>query len=308
MSLIVSLNFVFILQLFQAQNLDLSNVTPVKIFELMFQSPENSVSQDDAHPNGKSVSQSAILNYISCFCPLRVLFPSSESLAEAFSLETSIQPGMTDASSLITFSLNPTSSSCCSHTTSVMEAPSQLSQSSSSQASTPASVTATVNSTQPPPFMQLAGPQQISDVPAQASVQAPNHANTQHYVALPSASFMQPDNATQSNPLPPPIAGSPPVAPALTTAATGTPAVPVVAATTTEALAAVAQSVPLANNPVPNSGPGLAPAPATITIAPTQNLLQPSLVMSDQNLQWILSSAANSQQNPEQAVSSGPTA
>ncbi|XP_053183921.1 metal regulatory transcription factor 1 [Scomber japonicus] len=262
-----------------AQNLDLNNVTPVKIFELMFQSPENSISQDDAHPN--------------------------ESLAEAFSLETSTQPGMTDASSLITFSLNPTSSSCCSHTTSVMEAPSQLSQSSSSQASTPASVTATVTSTQPPPFMQLAGPQQISDVPAQASVQAPNHANTQHYVALPSASFLQPDNATQSNPLPPPIAGTPPVAPALTTAATGTPAVPVVAATTTEALAAVAQSVPLANNPVPNSGPGLAPAPATITIAPTQNLLQPSLVMSDQNLQWILSSAANSQQNPEQAQHQG---
>lgn len=38
----------------QAQNLDLSNVTPVKIFELMFQSPENSVSQDDGHQNGKS--------------------------------------------------------------------------------------------------------------------------------------------------------------------------------------------------------------------------------------------------------------
>ncbi|KAM7383158.1 hypothetical protein PAMP_002837 [Pampus punctatissimus] len=250
----------------EAQNLDLNNVTPVKIFELMFQSPENSVSQDDAHPN--------------------------ESLAEAFSLETSTQPGVTDGSSIISFSLNPTSSSC-SHTTAVLEDPSQLSQSSSSQASTPVSVTATVTSTQP--FLQLTGPQQISDVPIQASVQAPNHANTQHYVALPTTSFL-PDNATQSTPLPPPISTTTPVAPALTTTAQGTAAVSDFAATTTDALA---------NNPVPNSGPSLAPTPATITIAPTQNLLQPSLVMSDQNLQWILSSAANSQQNPEQAPHQG---
>uniref|UniRef100_A0A671WT45 Metal regulatory transcription factor 1 n=1 Tax=Sparus aurata TaxID=8175 RepID=A0A671WT45_SPAAU len=207
-----------------AQNLDLNNVTPVKIFELMFQSPENSVSQDDAHPH--------------------------ESLAERFGLETSNHPGVTDASAIISFSINPTSSSSCSHSTAVMEAPAQLSQSSSSQTTTPASVTAT------------------------------------------------PDSATQTTPLPPP----PPVAPVLTTTAPGTAAVPVVAATTVDAPTAVAQPVPLASNPVPNSGPALPPTPATITIAPTQNLLQPSLVMSDQNLQWILSSAANSQQNPEQAV------
>lgn len=37
----------------QAQNLDLNNVTPIKIFELMFQSPENSISQDDPHPTSK---------------------------------------------------------------------------------------------------------------------------------------------------------------------------------------------------------------------------------------------------------------
>lgn len=41
----------------QAQNLDLNNATPVKIFELMFASPENSVSQDDAHPSGKNISE-----------------------------------------------------------------------------------------------------------------------------------------------------------------------------------------------------------------------------------------------------------
>lgn len=232
--------------------------------------------------------------------------PPSESLAEPFNPETSTRPVVTDASSLISFSLNCTSSSPCSHTTAVMEAPSQLSQSSSSQASTPASATATVSSTQPPPFMQLPGPQQISDVPAQASAQAASHITPQHYVALPPT-FLQPDSTTQTTALPQPIPVPPPVAPALTSTPPGTAAVSVVAATTTDALAAVAQPVPLANNPVPNSGPGLPTTPATITIAPTQNLLQPSLVMSDQNLQWILSSAANSQQNPEQAVSNALT-
>ncbi|XP_041648790.1 metal regulatory transcription factor 1 [Cheilinus undulatus] len=264
-----------------AQNLDLNNVTPVKIFELMFQSPENSVSQDDAHPN--------------------------ESLAEHFSLETPTQPGVTDASSIISFTFNPTSSSPSSHTTAVMEAPSRLSQSSPPQASTPAAATATISSKQPPPFMQLTGPQQISEVPAQASVQAPKHATPQQYVALPPT-FLQPNNTAQTTSLPQPISAPPPptpVAPALNTTAPGAAPVPVVAPAATDALAAVAQPVPLANNPVPNSGPALPPTPATITIAPTQNLLQPSLVMSDQNLQWILSSAANSQQNPEQAAHQG---
>ncbi|KAM9309557.1 metal regulatory transcription factor 1 isoform 2-T2 [Pholidichthys leucotaenia] len=255
-----------------AQNLDLNNVTPVKIFELMFQSPENSISQDGPHPN--------------------------ESLAEPFCLETSAQRGGTDSSSLISFSISPTSSSTCSHTAGVTEASSQLSRSSSSQASTPASVTATVSSTQRPPFVQLSGPQQMSDV-QQASVQAPNHVAPQHFVALPT--FIQPDSAAQSTHLsPPPIS-----APALTATAPGPAAASVSTATTTDGQAAVAQPVPLASNPVPSSGPGLPTTPAAITIAPTQNLLQPSLVMSDQNLQWILSSAANAQQNAEQAPHQG---
>ncbi|XP_032374830.1 metal regulatory transcription factor 1 isoform X2 [Etheostoma spectabile] len=258
-----------------AHNLDLSNV---KIFELMFQSPENSVSQDDANPN--------------------------ESLAESFSLETSTRSVMPDGSSLISFSLHPTSSPPCPHKTAVMEAPSQLSQSTSSQASTPAPVLTTVSSTQPPPFMQLTGPQQISDVPAQASVQAPNNVTTQHFVALPPT-FLSSDSATQTTLLPPAISTPPPVAPALTTPAPGTAPISVVAATATDALAAVSQPVPLANIPAPNPGHGLANTPATITIAPTPNLLQPGLVMSDQNLQWILSSAANSQQNPEQTPHQG---
>lgn len=262
-----------------AQNLDLSSVTPVKIFELMFQSPENSVSQDEAHPH--------------------------ESIPDHFSLETSSHPAVTDASSIISFTFDSASPPPCSHTTTVMEAPAQPSQSSPPQTSTP--VTAAITANQPPPFMQFSGPQQISEIPAQASVQGSTHATSQQYVALPPT-FLQPNSTTQSTPLPAPISAPPPlppVTPALTTTAPGAAPVPVVAAAATEALAAVAQPVPLANNTVPNSGPGLPSAPTTITIAPTQNLLQPSLVMSDQNLQWILSSAANSQQNPEQATHQG---
>lgn len=151
--------------------------------------------------------------------------------------------------------------------------------------------------------MHLTGPQQTSDVPAQASAQASNQIAPHHYVALPPA-FQHTDNAT---PLQTPIAAPPAVAPALNATTQSPAALSVVATATTDALAAVAQPVPLANNPVPNSGPGLQTTPATITIAPTQNLLQPGLVMSDQNLQWILSSAAHSQQNPEQTVSNAPT-
>ncbi|XP_037309421.2 metal regulatory transcription factor 1 isoform X1 [Pungitius pungitius] len=249
------------------QHLDLSNVTPVKIFELMFQSPENSVSQDDAPPN--------------------------EGLAESSSLETPTQSVVTDGSPLVSFSLRPTCSSSCSHPT----AP--PSRSSSSPASAPASVTVTVSSTQRPPFMPVAGPQQTSDPPARASgPTAPDHiAPQQHFVALPPT-FLQPDGAAQTPPpLPPAVSTPAQSAPTPATAAPGAAPAPVVA--TTDAV--VAQPVPLANSPVANAGP----SPATLTIAPTANLLQPSLVMSDQNLQWILSSAASSQQNPDQASHQG---
>ncbi|KTF74396.1 hypothetical protein cypCar_00024615 [Cyprinus carpio] len=68
-----------------------------------------------------------------------------------------------------------------------------------------------------------------------------------------------------------------------------TPGVSSVPTVTTEVTATVTHTVPLATPP----------PPPTITIAPTLGL-QPSIVMSDQNLQWILSSAASAQQNPEQ--------
>ncbi|MEQ2194256.1 hypothetical protein XENOCAPTIV_026262 [Xenoophorus captivus] len=142
--------------------------------------------------------------------------------------------------------------------------------------------------------MHLSGAQQISDVPQ--AVQAPNHVTSQHYVALPPT-FLQSESATQTSPLPQPVPVLPPVAPALTSTGSAS------AATTADGLSAVAQPVPLPNSAVTNTGPSQPSTPATINLAPTPNVLQPSLVMSDQNLQWILSSAANSQQNPEQAVS-----
>lgn len=180
-----------------------------------------------------------------------------------------------------------------------MEGPSLPSQNSSSQASIPASVTAAVNSTQALSFIQLTGPKQTS-------VQALNHINPQHYVAL-SPTFQHTDSTIQTTALKPPIPAPLPVATMLTNTTKGTASVSVVTATTTDTQAAMAHPVTLGDHSVSDSGASLSSTPTTITIAPNHNLLQPSLVMSDQNLQWILSSASNSQQNPEQAVSNALT-
>lgn len=149
--------------------------------------------------------------------------------------------------------------------------------------------------------MHLTAPQQTPDVPAQPSAQAPGQVAPHHYVALPPA-FQHTDSST---PLQPPTPD--PAAAAGAAAAVAAPSLPAATSLETGALVATTQPVPLASNPTPNSGPALQAPPTTITIAPTQSLLQPSLVMSDQNLQWILSSAAHSQQNPEQPVSRAPT-
>ncbi|XP_038850121.1 metal regulatory transcription factor 1-like isoform X2 [Salvelinus namaycush] len=250
-------------------NLDLSSVTPVRIFELMFQSPENSVSQDDAHPH--------------------------ERLVEAFGQETG-QSTMGDGSTPISFSFSlvPSSSSSCSHshphshtTTTVLEASSQipLSQTPSSQTPAPPapiSNITTVSSTQhPATFVPLPTALQTPDVPAP-------------YVALPA----------QTAPIVPSTVPVVVPSPALANAALGA----VVATTETVPLPAVAHThtVPLASN----TNPALVPPASAPTFTPshshTQSLLQPSIVMSDQNLQWILNTAANNQQNPEQAAHGGP--
>ncbi|KAM9512296.1 metal regulatory transcription factor 1 isoform 2-T2 [Salvelinus alpinus] len=253
-------------------NLDLSSVTPVRIFELMFQSPENSVSQDDAHPH--------------------------ERLVEAFGQETG-QSTMGDGSTPISFSFSlvPSSSSSCSHshphphshttTTTVLEASSQipLSQTPSSQTPAPPapiSNITTVSSTQhPATFVPLPTALQTPDVPAP-------------YVALPA----------QTAPIVPSTVPVVVPGPALANAALGA----VVATTETVPLPAVAHThtVPLASN----TNPALVPPASAPTFTPshshTQSLLQPSIIMSDQNLQWILNTAANNQQNPEQAAHGGP--
>ncbi|KAM9512295.1 metal regulatory transcription factor 1 isoform 1-T1 [Salvelinus alpinus] len=255
-----------------SQNLDLSSVTPVRIFELMFQSPENSVSQDDAHPH--------------------------ERLVEAFGQETG-QSTMGDGSTPISFSFSlvPSSSSSCSHshphphshttTTTVLEASSQipLSQTPSSQTPAPPapiSNITTVSSTQhPATFVPLPTALQTPDVPAP-------------YVALPA----------QTAPIVPSTVPVVVPGPALANAALGA----VVATTETVPLPAVAHThtVPLASN----TNPALVPPASAPTFTPshshTQSLLQPSIIMSDQNLQWILNTAANNQQNPEQAAHGGP--
>ncbi|XP_051573995.1 metal regulatory transcription factor 1-like isoform X2 [Myxocyprinus asiaticus] len=197
-----------------SQKLDLNSATPIRIFELMFQSPENSVSQDDPEP--------------------------TDNLVESFGLEPSPQPPPS------------TSSSSCSITTPVLEVPA-LPTTIPSQPALPSAVSSSLLT---PPFPSDPPISSHSpEVPASSA-----HSVAQHYVALPPS----------TRPVPPPSA----------------PSVSCTAAVTTEVMAAETHTVPLAPPPPP-------------TIAPTLGL-QPSIVMSDHNLQWILSSAAQAQQNPEQ--------
>ncbi|NWX06806.1 MTF1 factor, partial [Caloenas nicobarica] len=73
----------------------------------------------------------------------------------------------------------------------------------------------------------------------------------------------------------------------------GTPAP--TAPSAAEPLPAVVQTVPVAANPVLTSNPTI-----TITPSPSTAILQSSIVMDEQNLQWILNGATGSQQSQEQ--------
>ncbi|XP_019793654.1 metal regulatory transcription factor 1 isoform X2 [Tursiops truncatus] len=68
---------------------------------------------------------------------------------------------------------------------------------------------------------------------------------------------------------------------------------------TTEPLPAVVQTLPLDANSVLTSNPTI-----TITPTPSTALLQPSLVMGEQNLQWILNGATSSPHTQEQIQAS----
>ena len=67
---------------------------------------------------------------------------------------------------------------------------------------------------------------------------------------------------------------------------------------TTEPLPAMVQTLPLDANSVLTSNPTI-----TITPTPSTAILQPSLVVGEQNLQWILNGATSTPQTQEQIVS-----
>lgn len=69
-----------------------------------------------------------------------------------------------------------------------------------------------------------------------------------------------------------------------------------------EPLPAVVQTVPVGANPVLTSNPTI-----TITPSPSTAILQSSIVMGEQNLQWILNGATGSPQSQEQMVSTSST-
>lgn len=78
-------------------------------------------------------------------------------------------------------------------------------------------------------------------------------------------------------------------------AAASAVAAPPQAQSTTEPLPAVVQTLPLGANSVLSNNPTI-----TITPTPSTAILQSSLVMGEQNLQWILNGATSSPQNQEQ--------
>ncbi|XP_027720348.1 metal regulatory transcription factor 1 [Vombatus ursinus] len=75
----------------------------------------------------------------------------------------------------------------------------------------------------------------------------------------------------------------------------GAPPVTAAPPTTTEAVPALVQTLPLGATPVLTSNPTI-----TITPTPSTAILQSSIVMGDQNLQWILNGATGPPQNQEQ--------
>ncbi|XP_066573842.1 metal regulatory transcription factor 1 isoform X2 [Amia ocellicauda] len=200
-----------------SQGLDLSSVTPVRVFELMFQSPENSVSQDEA--------------------------PATDSLVDSFGSDTvappSAQPPAADAAALLSFPLPYPPPS-------VLEPP------------RPAS---------PPALPAASGASQTPEVPVQPSAAPP----------YPAA---QTDFVQQTPPLQPAPQGPPTAAVRMASTAPAS----------TETLPALVQTVPLA------SAQGLTASPS-IAITPSQSaaILQPSIVMADQNLQWLLNGATCTQ-------------
>lgn len=122
-------------------------------------------------------------------------------------------------------------------------------------------------------------------------------------VTTPVLEAQAPPTTCSSQPAPPPAVSSSLLTPPF-------PSVPPISSHSSEASVPSTPSgsqqyvaPPPTAQPVPTAAATdavpLAPPPPTITIAPTLGL-QPSIVMSDHNLQWIISSATGKQTNPEQ--------
>ncbi|XP_028675430.2 metal regulatory transcription factor 1 [Erpetoichthys calabaricus] len=224
------------------QGMDLNSVMPVMVFELMFQSPENSVSQDDSpHADG------LIENFnpdVSTGSTSKHLASDSASVLPFPDRFPSLQKDISESSQQVTPSTavsSTTSVTKCSQTALFESGPSVL---------------------------------QTPEVPVPLSTQPYSSSQDFHVDGSPTRP------TTKSHPL-------------------ETEAIASTATSSVESLPTMVQTVPLAVNSVLTSNP-------TIAITPTQSttILQPSIVMDDQNIQWILNKATNAQKSSEQSQQS----
>uniref|UniRef100_H3ANB7 Metal regulatory transcription factor 1 n=1 Tax=Latimeria chalumnae TaxID=7897 RepID=H3ANB7_LATCH len=256
---------------------DLNTISPVSLFESMLQIPDNGASQEDSQQTGITQHANALLglSYHLGPCSYSTVHPCptihnptvtvcviSEILIEGFSTDAQMVPSVQPATA--------------SDSSSLLSFIMQPSVSEPSQQPLPIS-TPTVS---PAPNSMAANPQQavLGNAGILPTPEVPVSQTTQFLAN--QQEFLQP-----TQPLQPVVQGLPLVAGA---------SIPV-ASTNTDPLPAVVQTVPLAANPVLTSNP-------TIAITSTQNatILQPSIMMTEPNLQWILNGATNIQQTQEQ--------
>lgn len=214
---------------------ELSTISPVAIFESMFQSPDTA-GQDQADiENFSSDQQSAAI--AQCLGDSSSLLPAPV-----------LQSGIPDSSH-------------------------QVSPLAASSSPPPAAASSGEEISHLTVFETSPGILQAPEVP----IPSPQFVSTQ-------TEFIQHTQSQQ------PVVQALPV-----TAGTNIPTVP----PSTESLPTVVQTVPLAANSVLTSNPG-------ITIIPTPNtaILQPNLVMAEQNLQWLLNGGSTSQQTQDQTQQS----
>nr|XP_033812401.1 metal regulatory transcription factor 1 [Geotrypetes seraphini] len=216
---------------------DLSTISPVSLFDSMFQSPDNSANLED------SVQTAAL----------------TESFSNPAQSDPTPDPSVGDTNFM----------SIPLVIQSVILEPSQQTLQASTPTVTPAPNSIGRNSQQAP-FGDPAAILQTSDVPVPQST----HFTANHNEFLQQTRTPQPVVQGLSM-----VAGAP-----LPTAAG-----------TSEPLPALVHTVPLGSNSVLTSSPTIA-----VTPSPSAAILQSSIVMDEQNLQWILRGATGASQNSEQ--------